>query len=72
MRCRQVKSIRSILKQNYLPDKLDGLVTSSEDGLARYEEGRLPSVALFHHQNHVEELVEHPPQGLDDTADKIH
>lgn len=45
---------------------------SSEDGLARYEEGRLPSVALFHHQNHVEELVEHPPQGLDGTTDKLH
>lgn len=44
---------------------MDGLVASGEDSLAGYEEGRLPSVAFIHHQNHIEKLVENPPQGLE-------
>lgn len=43
---------------------MDGLVAGSEDGLVGYEEGGLPSFAFIHHQDHVEELVENPRQGL--------
>lgn len=53
------------LKFSCLPDKVDGLVTSCEDGLAGYEEGGLSSVAFIHHQDYVEKSVENPPQRLD-------
>lgn len=44
---------------------MDGLVADSKDGLAGYEEGGFASVAFIHHQDHVEEPVENPSQGLD-------
>lgn len=55
------------MKYSCLPDKVDGLVASGEDGLAGCEEGRLSSVAFIHHQDHVEKPVENSPQGLDST-----
>lgn len=54
----------SKVRNSCLPDKLHGLVASGEDGLAGYEQGGLPMAGLPHHENHVEKLVEHPPQGL--------
>lgn len=54
-----------VQKHSVLPNKMDGLVTGGEDGLAAYKEGGLPSVAFIHHQDHVEKPVENPAQGLD-------
>lgn len=42
-----------------------GLVAGGEDGLVECEEGGLPSGSFIHHQDHIEETVENPPQGLD-------
>ena len=54
-------------RQFCLPDKLDSLVASGENGLAGYKEGGFSVDAFIHHQDHVEKSVEHPTQGLDNS-----
>lgn len=54
-----------------LPDKLDGVVTRGEDGLAGSEEAGLSSVAFIHHEDHVEQPVEDPLQRLDPRRNEL-
>jgi len=64
---------RGTVKHGCLPNKAEGLDAGGLDGLAGYEEGGFPSVVfLLHHQDHVKELVEDPPQGLDNTHISSH